>query len=143
MLGRGKFPPLPLLSSCGWTNHKIDTRQINRRKRNKLFYFIFKINFYWSIVALQCCISFLLYSKVSQSYIYIYPLFFSFPSHLVTTEHGVEFPVLYSRFSLVIYFIHSSIYMSVPISPFIPLPFPPLVTISLFSTSVTLFLLCK
>ena len=24
-----------LLSSCGWTNNKIDTKQINRRKRNK------------------------------------------------------------------------------------------------------------
>ena len=28
--------------------------------------------------------------------------------------------VLYSRFSLVIYFIHSSVYMSIPISQFIP-----------------------
>lgn len=31
--GRGKFHPLALLSSCGWTN-KIATGQINRRKRN-------------------------------------------------------------------------------------------------------------
>ena len=44
--------------------------------------FFKKINFYWSIVALQCCVSFLLYSKVNQSYVYIYPLFFRFPSHL-------------------------------------------------------------
>ena len=32
----------------------------------------FKINFYWSIVALQCCL-FLLYSKMSLPYVYIYP----------------------------------------------------------------------
>ena len=30
--GRGKFPPPLLLSSCGWPN-KIDTRQINRKKK--------------------------------------------------------------------------------------------------------------
>ena len=35
LLGRGKFPPLLLLSSFGETNNKIDTRQINSRKRNK------------------------------------------------------------------------------------------------------------
>ena len=46
-----------------------------------LYLFIKKI-FYWSIVDLQCCVSFLLYSKVNQSYVYIYPLFFRFPSHL-------------------------------------------------------------
>lgn len=30
---RGKFPTLPILSSCGWTNNKINTQQMNRRKR--------------------------------------------------------------------------------------------------------------
>ena len=51
--------------------------------------------------------------------------------------HGtiLEFLVLYSRFSLVIYFIHSSVYMSIPISQFIP-PHPPLVSICLFSKSL-------
>ena len=38
--------------------------------------FFFIINFYWSIVALQLCVCFLLYSKVSQSYVYVYILFF-------------------------------------------------------------------
>ena len=38
---------------------------------------------------------------MNQLYVYIYPLF-------VTTEHLVEFPVLYGRFSLVIYFIKSA-----------------------------------
>ena len=53
---------------------------------------------------------------------------------------------LYSRFLLIIYFIHISEYMSIPISQFIPPPplhFPPLVSIRLFSTSVSLFLPCK
>jgi len=47
-------------------------------------------------------------------------------SSQATTEHWVEFPVLPSRFSLVIYFIHNSVYTSIPISQFIlpPLPFP-------------------
>ena len=51
--------------------------------------------------------------------------------------------MLHSRFSLVICFIHSCVYVSIPISQFTPPPLPPLVSISLRSTSVSLFLLCK
>ena len=43
----------------------------------------------------------------------------------VITEYWVEFPVLYSRFLKVIYFIYSSVQMSIPISQVIPLPFLP------------------
>ena len=56
---------------------------------------------------------------------------------------------LYSRSLLVINFIHISVYMSIPITQFStpPLPptsgFPPLVSICLFSTSVSQFLPCK
>ena len=56
---------------------------------------------------------------------------------------------LYSTFLLVICFIHIHVYMSIPISQFIPplspppCHFPPLVSIRLFSTSVSLFLPCK
>ena len=57
-------------------------------------------------------------------------------------EHWLEVPVPYS-FSLVMYFLHSSVYMSVPVSKFIPPSFPPLVPVHLFSISVSLFLLCK
>ena len=40
-------------------------------------------NFYWSIVALQCHVSFYCTAKrTSHLYTYIYPLFFGFPSHL-------------------------------------------------------------
>ena len=41
------------------------------------------------------------------------------------------------------YFIYSSVYVSIPIYQFIPPPLYRLVTISLFSTSVTLFLFCR
>ena len=36
----------------------------------------------------------------------------------VTTEHWTVFPVLYSRFSLIFYFVHSinSVYTSIPVS---------------------------
>ena len=60
---------------------------------------------------------------------------------------GTSILFLYSRFLLVIHFIHFSVYMSIPISQLIPPPppyhFPPLVSIHLFSTSVSLFLPCK
>ena len=61
------------------------------------------------------------YSKVNQWYICIcfHPfLKDSFPIKAIT-EYWVGFPVLYSRFLLVIYFIYSSVYMSVPIFQFI------------------------
>ena len=57
---------------------------------------------------------------------------------------------LYSKFFLVINFIHISVYMSVPIAQFSTPPspphprgFPPLVSIHLFSTSVSQLLSCK
>ena len=40
----------------------------------------------------------------------------------VTTEHYIEFFVLYSRFLLVIYFLHNCVYMSIPIYQVIPSP---------------------
>ena len=61
----------------------------------------------------------------------------------------IFFIFLYSRFLLVINFIYIGEYMSIPISQFITPPpppprlFPPLVSICLFSTSVSLFLPCK
>ena len=47
--------------------------------------------------------------------------------------------MLYNRSLLVIYFIYSSVYVSIPISQFFLLHFLLLVTIRLFSTPVTLF----
>ena len=82
--------------------------------------------FYWSIVALYCHVSFFCTAKwVSYTYTYA-PYFLDFLPILLTTDHWVEFSVLYSRFSLAIYFVHSinSVCRSIPISQFIPhLPF--------------------
>ena len=47
------------------------------------------------------------------------------------------------RSSLVIYFIHSSVCMSIPISQSILAPFPALVSMHLFFTLVSPFLFCK
>ena len=64
---------------------------------------------------------------------YIYLLLFGFPSHL---SHCGAFPVLYSSFLFVIYFIHSinKLYLSIPISQFISPP--PLSSLVQFSSSV-------
>ena len=60
----------------------------------------------------------------------------------------ILFIFLYSRFLLVIHCIHISVYMSIPISQFITPPpprchFPRLVSIHLFSTSVSQLLSCN
>ena len=53
----------------------------------------------------------------NQLYTYIYPLFFldSFPIYVIT-EYWIEFPVLYSKCLLVVYFIYTTVYMSISIS---------------------------
>ena len=86
--------------------------------------FIFLINFCWSLVALQCCASFYCTAKwINYRFTYIPSFWISFPFRL-PQEHWVEFPALYNGFSLVIYFIHCSVYMTIPISQYIPPPPP-------------------
>ena len=85
--------------------------------------------------------NFVLISGVQQSesviHTHIFFLFqILFPYRLL---QNIEFPVLYSRSLLVIYFIYSSVCMLIPSSRFIPShDVSPLVTISLFSISVRL-----
>ena len=59
--------------------------------------------------------------KCTFLYMYIFHLF-GCPPHLGHQRHWVEFSVLNSRISLVIHFIHSSVYMLIPILQFIPNP---------------------
>ena len=75
--------------------------------------------------------AFLLYGKVNQLCVYTYLLSFSFLPIYVTTGLWAEFSGLYSRFSLVTYFIHSGVYMSLPAPQFIP-PSPTLPGINKF-----------
>ena len=82
-----------------------------------IFSFFF---FFWSTIDLQCCVSFRCAAKwIYCTYTYIHSFLDSFHM-LAITQYWVEFPVLYSRSLLVIYFIYSSVYMSVPVSQFIP-----------------------
>ena len=81
---------------------------------------------------------FLLYCKVNQLHIYIYPFFFGFPSNLGNHRDSVEFPVLCSRFSLVIYIMHSirGVYVQSWSPSSSHAPFPP--DICMFSTPMSL-----
>ena len=72
---------------------------------------------------------FLLYNKVNQLYVYIYPHICSLlrlpltlpisPLQVVTKYH-VDLPVLCSCFAIAIYFTFGSVYMSMPLSHFVP-----------------------
>ena len=91
-----------------------------------VFIYLFLINFYWSIIDLQCCVSFCCIAKwVGYTYTYIPSFLDSIPVE-VTTEYWVEFPVLYSRSLLVIYFTYSSVDMYIPIPQFNPHLFSPI-----------------
>ena len=72
---------------------------------------------------------FLLYNKVNQLYIYIYPHIYSLlclpptlpiPPLQVVRKHQADLPVLCSCFPLAIYFTFGSVYMSMPLSQFVP-----------------------
>ena len=94
---------------------------------------------------------FLLYDKVNQLYVYIYPHIPSLlnlpptlliPSLWVVTKHRADLPVLCSSFPLAIHFTFGSVYTSVLLSHFVPASPSPSVPSSLFSTSASLFLPC-
>ena len=92
--------------------------------------------------------SFLLYNKVNQLYVYIYPHIPSLlrlpptlpiPPLWVVTKHRADLPVLCSCFPLAIYFTFGSVYMSVLLSHFVPAyPSPSLVAVfkNMFTTTL-------
>ena len=71
---------------------------------------------------------FLLYNKVNQLYIYYIPISppscgtptLPIPPVQVITKHQADIPVLWGCFPLAIYFTFGSIYMSMPLSHFVP-----------------------
>ena len=91
-----------------------------------LFFFFFK-HVYWSIIALQWCISFCFITKwISYTYTYI-PI--SPPSCISLTPslshpsrwwQNTELISLCGCFPLATYFTFGSVYMSVPLSHFVP-----------------------
>ena len=93
------------------------------------FFFLVFLNFIlylFIFIGVQLLNNVVLVSAVQQSEpvtcIFIFTPFLDFLPIQVTTEHCVEFPVLDSWFSLVIYFICSinNVYVSVPISQLLP-----------------------
>ena len=94
----------------------------------------------YSCFILLC--QFLQYSRVNQPCIYLYPRFFGFPSRL--GHNSAPSRVLCAlQWRLIVFFMHSGVYVSVPGFQSIALSqLPPLVSICLLSTSVSLFLLC-
>ena len=96
-----------------------------------LFYFILLLLtslFEYNCFTMVC--QFLLYNKLNQLYIYICPHISSLlhlpPSHppsptpQVVTKHQANLPVLFGCFPLATYFTFGSVYMSMPLSHFVP-----------------------
>ena len=103
--------------------------------------------FNWSIAALQCFVSFCCTAKWI-SYICIYPIFGGFPSYLGHQRALSRFPCAVQQvlISYLFYTFYIYIYIflnpKLPIHPTHPLT-SPLVSRCLFSTSLSLFLLCR
>ena len=70
---------------------------------------------------------------------YIYIIFHIFPI-MINHQTLNIFPILYSKTLFFLHFIYHSVYLVIPNSS---LPLSLSVTISLFSTPVSLFLFCK
>ena len=97
-----------------------------------LLRFFFSIFFKTSLLEYNCFISlcqFLLYNKVNQLYVYLcshipsllrLPPTLPIPPLQVVTKHQADFPVLCGCFPLAIYFTFDIVYMSMPLSHFIP-----------------------
>ena len=99
-------------------NFKQDNLQSFLKQNKHPVMIIFLKHFYWNMADLQCC-QFLLYNKVNQLYVYIYPLFFRLFSHIA--HFRVLSRVSFTRIQQWIlisylFYIYHNVYMSVPIS---------------------------
>ena len=92
----------------------------------------------WSLLDLQYCVS---YRCRAKWFSYLYFSISDYFSIIGYFKILILLPALYSK-SLFIYFVYSGVSGN-PILLIYPLPLSTLVTISLFSMSVSLFLFCK
>ena len=100
--------------------------------KTQKFFCIYLIYFLTSLLEYNCftmVCQFLLYNKANQLYIYIHPhisFLLRLPPTLpisplqVVTKHQADLPVKCGRFPLPIYLTFGSVYMSMPLSHFIP-----------------------
>ena len=93
---------------------------------------------------MQCYVNFFYTAKwLSYTYILIYSFSYSFPLRFIT-GCWIQFPVLYSRTLLFLLPVYNSSLLIIPYSQSFALHSPtPLASISLFSLSVSLFLVCR
>ena len=98
-------------------------KHLKKRKKNK--HLIFKIQLWEMLrkygiyrVDLKCCVSSVLQSEsVIDMQIYTYTNIHSFVGSFATwvlTKQWVEFPVWYSRSSLIVYFVYTSVWYELP-----------------------------
>ena len=104
---------------------------------NYLYFIYLFIYFLTSLLEYNCftmLCQFLLYNKVNQLCIYIYPHILTLlhlsptlpvPPLQVVTSHRAGLPVLCGCFPLAIYFTLGSVYMSMPLSHFVLAYYPP------------------
>ena len=131
-------------SKCiaSWRQNHLKKSVITRDFRAHYFAYTYKvysmcykviyIYFLTSLLEYNCftlVCQFLLYNKLNQLHIYIYPHIPSLlrlpptlpiPPLQVGTEHRADLPVLCGCFPLAIYFTFGSVYMSMPLSQFVP-----------------------
>ena len=93
------------------------------------FLFLFFFTFLLESNCFTILCQFLLYNKVNQLYVYIYPHISSLlrltptlpiPPLQVVTKHRADLPVLCGCFPVAIHFTFGSVYMSMPLSHFVP-----------------------